>query len=173
VADQFVHLGVHAALSGAKRLGWLVDMHLSAQSIEDWESVVAAARSSRTELPLAMVLGRTKDWFGTGFPSELLIGSNRSWAVLCRMVDRLSPLPFDPGRPALSRAFARSARATRSRTLVEFGRHSVGFMRSGMPRERPDTRLDDPSNPASPLFDADDPAARARYLAVVGATTGN
>src|SRR6185437_16415495 len=41
--DQLVHAGIHAALSGANRLGWLLDVQLAAATA-DWPAVVGAAR---------------------------------------------------------------------------------------------------------------------------------
>ncbi|MDQ2839114.1 MAG: nucleotidyltransferase family protein, partial [Actinomycetota bacterium] len=54
--DQLVHVGLHAALSGANRLGWLLDVHLSATPDTDWPAVLATARRLGAGPSLAVVL---------------------------------------------------------------------------------------------------------------------
>ena len=60
-ADALVHLCVHAAASGADRLGWLADVAAAAPDDGDgdgWHEVVAAAGRWRARAAVAGVLGR-------------------------------------------------------------------------------------------------------------------
>ncbi|HET6210271.1 MAG TPA: nucleotidyltransferase family protein, partial [Jatrophihabitans sp.] len=131
--DQLVHAGVHAALSGGNRLGWLLDVHLAAARQTDWPAVVAAARRMGAGPSLALVLGRTSRLLDTALPAGVLaeLAGGRSWLAMAAVLDRLSPLQPDPARPALARSVARSVRGTGPASARELGRHAWLWMRSG------------------------------------------
>jgi hypothetical protein len=168
-ADQLVHVGLHAAMSGATRLLWLVDVGLAARRVIDSPELATAACSARAGLALALVLQRAHRWLGTPAPAPALrsLGATMPWRAVCRSVDRLSPLAEQPDRPALGHALARSTRGGLGSTALEFGRHLAGFVRSGAPHTRTSSPLRDPTDPRSPLFPLADPAARARYFDAV------
>lgn len=166
--DQLVHAGLHAALSGANRLGWLLDVHLAAASA-DWPAVIAAAETIGAGPSLAVVLGRTSRLLGTDLPAGVLaeLAGGRSWLVLAGALDRLSPLQPDPTRPALARSVARSVQATGPASVRELIRHAWLWLRSGAGRRYVRPPWLDADNPASAMAEVPDPAARASYLAAV------
>lgn len=167
--DQLVHVALHAALSGANRLGWLLDVHLATGPDTDWPAVLAAADQIGAGPSLALVFGRAAGLLGTTVPAEVLarLAGGRGWLAVSRAVDALSPIQPEPTRPSLARSVARSARATGAASVRELGRHAWQWLRSGAGRNyvRPDWLL--PDSPSSALRDVPDPAARARYLQAV------
>ncbi|HJQ02112.1 MAG TPA: nucleotidyltransferase family protein [Jatrophihabitans sp.] len=176
-ADQLVHVGLHAALSGANRLGWLLDAHLAAGATgdgpsddrPDWPAVLAAAGRIGAGPSLAVVLGRTSRLLSTAVAREVLVelAGGRGWLALAGGLDRLSPLQDDPARPALARSVARSVRATGPSSARELTRHAWLWVRSGAGRRYVRPAWLDADNPASAMLDVPDPAARQRYLAAV------
>lgn len=170
--DQLVHAGIHAALSGANRLGWLLDVHLAAASA-DWPAVVATAREIGAGPSLAVVLGRTSRLLAGSVPAGVLaeLAGGRSWLALAGALDRLSPLQPDPTRPALARSMARSVRATGPASARELVRHAWLWLRSGAGRRYVRPPWLDADNPASAMREVPDPVARASYLAAVAASS--
>ena len=169
-SDQFVHVGLHAALSGANRLGWLLDVHLAAQAGLDWDEVLAVAERTGAGPSLALVLSRASRLLGTAVDRSVLIAlaGGPGWLAIGRWLDRLSPIQPDPNRPSLARSVARSLRSDGRASARELARHAWLWLRSGATRDyaRPEWREAD--NPASAMRDVPDPGARDRYLAAVG-----
>lgn len=167
--DQLVHAGIHAALSGANRLGWLLDVHLAAGRQPDWPAVVATARRIGAGPSLAVVLGRTSRVLATPVPAGVLaeLAGGRGWLRMAGALDRLSPLQPDPTRPALARSVARSVRATGPASARELVRHAWLWLRSGAGRRYVRPPWLDADNPVSAMADVPDQAARASYLAAV------
>lgn len=159
--DQLVHLGVHSAMSGATRLSWLLDAGLAARAVGDESAIAVAARRAHASHALDLVLLRAQRYLGMSSPG---LSAGPDWHVVCRSVDRLSPLGARPDEPSLARSFARSARRTTAASLVEFGRHVTGWLGSGASRIRPRSPIRDPDDPRSPLFAVDDEGARRLYL---------
>jgi hypothetical protein len=167
--DQLVHLGIHGALSGANRLVWLLDAHLAAARISDWDAVVSAARAMDAGPMLAVVLARAGRLWVSPVPPSVLrhLAGGPGWRMVERLVDRPRSVGGDPARPGLARAFARSVRATRRGTLAEFARHGAAWLRSGRPRDPHGHPFGAADDPASPLHPVEDEVARGRYLATV------
>ncbi|HTZ43832.1 MAG TPA: nucleotidyltransferase family protein [Jatrophihabitans sp.] len=161
-ADQLVHLAVHAALSGASRLGWLADCGLAASRLADPAGLAERAREARAGHAVALVLDRAHRWLGTP-----VLPGRPAWRGLTALVDRASPLAGEPDRPALARSFARSVRGSAGASTAEFLRHALAFARSGAPRERAASPLTDPADPRSPLHDRPDEGARRQYLSAL------
>ena len=171
--DQLVHAGLHAALSGANRLGWLLDVHLAA----------ARQRTGRrwSRPPAGSVPGRRWRWCWAGpagcwrprLPAEVLaeLAGGRGWLAVAGALDRLSPLQPDPTRPALARSVARSVRATGPASARELVRHAWLWLRSGAGRRYVRPAWLDADNPASAMREVPDPAARASYLAAVAGSS--
>ena len=169
--DQLLHIALHAALGGANRLMWLVDLdRVIATAPPDWPAVAQRVRESRTGLPVAVALARARRALGTPAPDADLhrLGPVRGWLRGERAIESLSPaITADPARPAMSIAFARSSRATPGRSWCEFARHGWGWLRSGAPRTRRFGRWIDPDSESSSLHPVRDDSARARYFAAV------
>ncbi len=163
-ADQLAHLGIHGALSGANRLVWLLDAALAASAIEDWPAAQTRIRQLGAAGPTSLVLRRSWTWLGPSGPD---LRAGIGWGLLCRVVDRLSPMAIDPHRPALSRAFARSVGRTTPRTLGEFAGHGAARLRG---HDRQPAGLTDPDDVSSPLHPVENPDARRAYFAAVTAT---
>lgn len=92
-ADALVHLALHGAMSGGERLIWSYDLHLMAQQITDWDAVVVRARTSRTGLVVAVMLGRAQRLLGTPLPEGLLdtLSAAHLWRGVVAMLDRHRP----------------------------------------------------------------------------------
>lgn len=169
--EQLVHLGIHGSLSGANRLLWLLDAHLAARRVDDWHGVVVAAQQARADGALALVLARAQRIWRTRVPESVLrtLAGGRLALKADRTIDSLGRLGRDPHLPALSRAWARSTRATSGGTLSEFGKHGLAWLAAGRPRDRAESPITDRTDPRSTLFPVDDPDARASYLDAVSA----
>jgi len=92
-AQTLIHLCLHGAMSGGERLVWVLDVHLAANHIQDWEAVIFAAHESRTGLVVAIMLGRAMHLLGTDLPTGLLddLSGARTWRATVRALDRLRP----------------------------------------------------------------------------------
>lgn len=166
VADGFVHVALHAALSGATKLLWLADTHLAGRAMPAWGDVAAAVRASGTGVPVATTLNRAARWFPDS-PAPAELHGPAAWRAICRTVDGVSPLGEDPARPSISRSFASASLPTRSGTLVSAARRGTAWVRSGAPRRRAVADWRDPESRASALHAVDDPSARQAYFATV------
>lgn len=161
--DQLLHLCLHAALAGGNRLLWLVDASLASHLLTDPDEFRASARASGTDLASALVLRRAAHWLRSGSATNVLkalhgVGGRGT----CLITDRVSAVKDDPFEPALARAFARSVRESGRATVGEFSRHLLGYLAGGG-----GTPLSDPSDVRSPMFDDNDPVARAAYFSHV------
>lgn len=167
--DQLIHLGLHGAQAGANRLLWLLDAGLAAERVSAWPELAATARRVGAGLALALVLLRARRWLGTAAPASAIraLGAGRGWRLVCWAVDRASPLRADPDRPALGRSVARSVGPTVAGSLVGVARHATAFVARRSSHSAHFAVLTDPADPASPLFDADDPEAREHYFRAV------
>jgi hypothetical protein len=168
--DQLVHVALHAALAGANRLIWMVDVdRLVARRTWDWPELIAATRESRTGLPVALSLARARTMLGTAIPDAVLpeIAGGRAWLSTARAVDSRSLLKPDPSRPGASIALARSVQASAWRSQIEFVRHGIGWLLSGAPKIRLPVDWVDPESDNSTLHPVPDMAARAAYFTAV------
>jgi hypothetical protein len=171
--DQLLHVALHAALSGATKLVWLVDLdRLLSTGSFDWAELTAAAHSAGVGLPVAIALARAAAVMDSPVPHEVLIelAGGKPWLGLERLADRGGALRLDPADPSLSRVVARSARTTSGQTGAELLRHGWGWVRSGAPRRLRAGDWLDPANPNSALYPVPNEAARDRYLSAVKRT---
>ena len=67
-ADALVHGCLHAALAGANKLIYLLDVDMLARSVTDWDEVVARAQSWGAQAQTALVLARTSRVLGAPIP---------------------------------------------------------------------------------------------------------
>lgn len=93
-ADQLLHLCVHAGLSGAVRLDWMVDIDETLRTDPpDWDEFVRRSRRARTTRMVAHVLDRAQQTLGTPLPDGLLsrLGVSRALLTSRRLDDRRVP----------------------------------------------------------------------------------
>lgn len=127
--DTLVHVAVHAAGSGADRLGWLVDVVQAARGIEARN---AADRAREWGLPAA---------FGTAFcraarclrqpmPRELTNGlMGYPWRMATAVIDYISPVWHLSEQGSLPRLAARAASTTGVASFARLARRSTAFLR--------------------------------------------
>lgn len=161
--DTLLHLGVHAALSGADRLLWLKDLERAvAVDAPDWDEVTVRAREWRAGPALAVTLARSQRALGTPIPPEALsaLFGSGGRERLSRWIDRARPVEAATGRVTPSVLWAQVIRdtwpATLSTLLGRAGRRSRTLMREG------DNESD------APIFrPSGDEAAEREYLRAV------
>ncbi len=165
--DTLVHLGLHASLAGADRLGWLKDVEqVVLRQPPDWPAVVVRARESGTGLALALVLARSRQALRTPVPDDVIaaLAPGRAWRALLTATDRVSPVAHSKPNGTLARMVARSARTNGSASAAQLVRRSAAFVRH---RGRPYADSWDPADPRSGAFAAVDGPDRAAYLRAV------
>lgn len=168
-ADTFLHLALHACLSGGDRLSWAADLHEAvANDRPPWDEVVRRAERAGTSAAVAAMVRRADAAVPTGVPPEVLrrLGPAAPWRVVTGVADRLVPLADSSGRPSPARAVLRSTRATTASSAAELARRATGWVAGGARRERrsPDR---DPTSPASFLHAAGGAPARRAYFEAV------
>lgn len=169
--DDIVQVGLHAALSGANRLVWLLDVDLLARQPDlDWTAVVLRARAAGAAPALALVLDRCQAVLGTPVPAGAVVRlAGPTWRALCSAVRRRQVLAADPAAPSLARALSRAARRDTPASLAALMAHGVSWTASWTARwmpygRRPAPTWLDPQHPTSALHDVPSAADRAGYL---------
>ncbi len=122
-ADSLVHVCLHAALTGAHKMLWLLDADQLARRIEGWDDVVARAKEWGAGPAVALVLSRARALLGTPLPDDLAerLGISHGFRLVTGTVDRLQPVPRLRQDASLPRLVARSVRPTGGRTLTAVG----------------------------------------------------
>jgi hypothetical protein len=169
--DRLMHLGLHAALAGANRLSWLVDLDRSVRGTEfDWNEVIGRSRLARCGASLAVALQRAQRVLDTPIPTTMLrtLAGGRARLAVQRLMDARTPIGFDPSEPRLARSSARSARDGWWPAFSELSRHGAGWLRRMLPDADNGSWLD-PGSDTSALFPVPDDLARARYFEAVSA----
>lgn len=168
-ASQLIHLGIHAAVSGANRLLWLLDCCLVARKIEDWNAVVAEAERVGAGRLLALVLARSKCIWDVSTPEWVLqrLAGGRSLLAADRAIGSWTLGGRDPDSPGLARAWARSTRSTQTETLLEFTRHVMGRLVGLVGRRAEHSHVLDVDDPRSALYPVVDEDSRRRYVQAV------
>lgn len=90
--DAFIHLALHAVVSGANRLVWMKDIEQAALLQPDWGVVIDRVRAAGLVGPVGTILARTRETLGSPIPEPVLrhLGMSRAWATLARAGDTLS-----------------------------------------------------------------------------------
>ncbi|MGN6331332.1 MAG: nucleotidyltransferase family protein [Motilibacteraceae bacterium] len=113
VTDTVLHVALHAALSGAARLVWLVDLDRVVRRDEpDWDEVLREALPAGLAAQLGVVLARGRRAIGTPVPPEVLrrLGPGPAWGGLVLAVDRWSPVGTARTDSSVARLVARATR---------------------------------------------------------------
>jgi hypothetical protein len=173
-ASTLVHVALHAALSGGHRLVWLQDLaELAADPDLDWNAVTALAATTRTGLPVGVMLARSRRVLDVPVPIQVLrqLVPAPGWRSLAAATDRVSPLPsIRPGAGSLAQMVARSSRVDVGSSARELARRAGSWSRHGSRVEaRTAARLFDGTYPASMSFAAGGALSRRAYLQAVTA----
>lgn len=125
-ADGLVHVALHAALAGANRLGWMLDVDQLSRQVGDWSAVAARATEWGAQAQLALALRRAGATLGTPVPAEVYraLGTSLPLRVLLDSVDRLFPVARQRRDASPSRLVARAVRPGALRTLAQVGRNA-------------------------------------------------
>ncbi len=125
-ADGLVHVALHAALAGANRLGWMLDVDQLSRQVGDWSAVAARATEWGAEAQLALALRRATATLGTPVPAEVYrtLGTSLPLRAVLDSVDRLFPVARQRRDASPSRLVARAVRPGALRTLAQVGRNA-------------------------------------------------
>ncbi len=125
-ADSLVHVALHAALAGANRLSWMLDVDQLARQVDDWHQVTERAWEWGAQAHLALALRRAGTTLGTPVPPEVypLLGVSPAFLLLLDTVDRLSPVASSRREAGVSRLVARAVRPGLLPTLTLVARNA-------------------------------------------------
>ncbi|UFU02402.1 nucleotidyltransferase family protein [Ruania suaedae] len=125
--DGFIHVCLHAALTGANRLLYLVDAQRMAARVTDWGEVGRRARAWKVAPHVCLVLLRARDTLGGDLPEEMGRTLPMSWAfrALTAGVGRLAPVDRARQEPGLARLVARAVAPGAARTAAGSSRSVV------------------------------------------------
>lgn len=163
-ADMIVHVSLHAALTGANKLGWLLDVDQLARRTTDWAAVARRAREWGAHAQVALVLRRAAATLGTPVPDGAvrLLGASAGLRTLLTAVDGVSPVARHRRDATVSRLVARAVRRGAVRTVGVVARNAA---RGVVDRARP------AGGPAAARTQAS-PEALEHYLNAVEAQAG-
>lgn len=161
-ADALAHVCLHAALTGANRLIYLVDAQRMAQRVTNWAEVARRATAWKAAPHVALVLHRARRALGTSPVPDLdrLLGTSPALRVLTGAVDRVAPVAHARRDPGLARLVARAAQPGAARTVLAASRSAVRYLGD---RARPS---------AAPRVPADARALDVYLARVEAAATG-
>jgi hypothetical protein len=109
--DVLVHLCLHAAVSGADRLLWLVDVDQWVRNHPlDWSVFAARVARARARSAVGTVLARARTSLDTPVPAEVLSSMPAAWGRTVALLDRVQPVPAVAADASWSKLVARAAR---------------------------------------------------------------
>lgn len=116
--DGLLHVCLHAALTGANKLLYLVDAQRMAARITDWALVGERAARWKAAPHVALVLHRARRCLGGALPEDLdrVLGSTRAFRALTAAVDRAAPVPRARTEAGPARLVARAVQSGALRT---------------------------------------------------------
>ena len=125
-ADSLVHVALHAALAGANRLAWMLDVDQLARQVEDWAAVADRAVQWGAQAQVALALRRAAATLGTPVPAEVhrRLGTSLPLHTLLDVVDRLWPVAAHRGDASVPRLVSRAVRPGAARTAVQVARNA-------------------------------------------------
>lgn len=128
--DGFVHVCLHAALTGANRLLYLVDAQHMAARVTDWDAVAARATSWRAAGHVALVLRRARACLGGELPGGLdrRLGISRMLRALLAGVDAAAPVAGARAEPGIARLVARAVQPGAAATVSAVSRSLVSHV---------------------------------------------
>lgn len=125
--DSLLHGCLHAALAGANKLLYLVDVDQLSRCITDWDAVATRAREWGAQAQVALVLGRARRVLGTSLPRDLDLRLQvpRSLRVLLAVTDWAAPVPEGRENAGLAKFVARATRPQSWATVRALGRNAM------------------------------------------------
>lgn len=129
-ADGLVHVCLHAALTGANKLIYLVDAQRMADRVADWAEVGERAVEWKAASHVALVLHRARRSLGGALPEgvDRLFGVSPAFRGLTGLVDRVAPVERARAEPGIARLVARAVRPGAVRTVASSARSVVRYL---------------------------------------------
>ncbi|MGN0065000.1 MAG: nucleotidyltransferase family protein [Nocardioides sp.] len=136
-ADTMVHTCLHAALSGANKLIYLLDVDRLVRRGVDWAEVAGRAEQWGASVQVALVLARSRRVLATPLPEDLprLLRVPAALRVLVAAAARLAPVEDGRANAGLAKFVARAVRSSVRATVVA-GVRNAGLWVKG--RVRPE-----------------------------------
>lgn len=124
--DTLLHGCLHAALSGAHKLLYLIDVDGLRASGVSWDSLGVRAQEWRAQAQVALVLRRAQRVLGTSLPSDLSarLGVSRPLEAVMQATDRVAPVSGVRHNAGLAKFMARAVRASGPQTAGAIARNS-------------------------------------------------
>jgi hypothetical protein len=128
-----LHVALHAALSGATRLVWLVDLDRVVRRDEpDWDEVLREAASAAMAAQVGVVLARARRIVGAPVPNEVLRRLvPTGWRAVVTAGDRWTPVGTARTDASAARLLARATRETSGASWAALTRKAAS--RTGAP----------------------------------------
>jgi hypothetical protein len=112
--DNFIHVALHAMISGGDRLVWMADLRaLAGQGRISWPTLVDRARDARAGLVVGVMLERSIQVVGTQVPKGVLRELQRRgmlWAAAIRLFEHLRPTAANYGHSLHGQVLMRATR---------------------------------------------------------------
>ena len=117
--DSLVHACLHAALAGANKLVYLIDVDQLSRQVTDWDELTRRARQWRAQVQVALVLGRARRVLGTSLPADLdsRLGVPSPIRGLLALTDRVASVPNGRQNAGMAKFVARTVRSTTTETV--------------------------------------------------------
>lgn len=126
--DALVHACLHAALSGANKLIYLIDVDRLGARIANWDAVADRALEWQAQAQVGLVLSRAQRVLGsTTAPADLLerLGIPKPLRSMMAFADRVAPIAHASDSAGLPRFLARALQPTIPATARMVGRNVV------------------------------------------------
>jgi hypothetical protein len=131
-SDTVVYVALHAMFSPTQRLVGMKDLHLLLEGADGFDAFLAHARAWRVELPFLTAVRQMERTIGpaTGVHVPSPGGMERTWAMVCQVAGRVSPLERQDGSPSFGRLVSRSVRDDGCSSLGLLARNTGIVIRS-------------------------------------------
>lgn len=129
-ADGLVHVCLHAALTGANKLIYLVDAQRSAARVDDWPEAGRRANAWGAAPHVALVLRRAQRSLGGELPDgfDRQFGVSLAFRALTAIVDRVAPVERARTEPGPARLVARAVQPGAVRTVISSSRSVARYV---------------------------------------------
>jgi hypothetical protein len=166
--DTFVHVALHACLSGANRLIWCADVdQLFRRGNARWSDVVQRAREWRAGLAVASMAVLAARTLGTPVgPHVLNALAPRGWRSFVALLDHFTPVAAARESPSVASISCRAVREDVPSTCATAARRAGVWLRGHGPLV-PAAGTNTADDPSSVLYASGGPDDRDAYLAVV------